>query len=127
MHKYAFNPDPKKSVKVYGRGLSISGRSSIIVCKKVTGMNLEKAKKLLESVLSEKQSLDGKHYTNVTRELLGLLKSGEANAENKGLDISRLHIHASCHKGFRYMRPRRMKMRGTQKKMTHLQVVLVEK
>jgi ribosomal protein L22 len=127
MHKYAFNPDPKKSVRVYGRGLGISGRSSAVVCKKVKGMNLEKAKRLLENLLTEKQSLDGKHYTNVSKELLGLLKSGEANAENKGLDTSRLHVHASCHQGFRYMRPRRLKMRGTQKKMTHLQVVLMEK
>ena len=127
MYKYAFNPDPKKSAKVYGRGINVSGRSSAIVCRKVTGMNLEKAKKLLENLLVEKHSLDGKYYTNVSRELLHLIKSAESNAEVKGLDSSRLQVHASSHKGFTFMRPRRMKLRGMQKKMTNLQVVLVEK
>ncbi len=127
MHKYAFNPDPKSSVRVYGRGLRVSGRSSALICRKVSGMSLEKAKRLLENLVSQKQSLDGKYYTNASKELLGLLKSGESNAENKGLDASRLLVHASSHKGFTYMRPRRLKLRGMQRKMTNLQVVLMER
>ena len=127
MHKYAFNPNPEKSVKVYGRNLNVSSRTSKIVCKNVTGMNLAKAKKLLENLVSEKHSLDGKYHTNVSKELLGLLKSAESNAEAKGLDTARLQVHASAHQGFRYMRPRRLKMRGTMKKIANLQVVLVQR
>lgn len=126
MHKYAFNPDQKKSARVYGRGLPVSIKSSGVVCRKITGMNLEKAKAFLENMRKEKQSIKGKHYTKATEEILSLLKSAEANAENKGLDASRLMVHASPHQGFRFMRPRRLKMRGTKKKMTHIQVVLVE-
>jgi large subunit ribosomal protein L22 len=127
MHKYAFNPDPEKSVKVYGRNLNVSSRTSKIVCRKVTGMNLAKAKNLLANLISEKHSLDGKYHTNASKELLALLKSAESNAEAKGLDAARLRVHASSHQGFRYMRPRRLKMRGTMKKIANIQVVLVER
>jgi large subunit ribosomal protein L22 len=127
MHKYAFNPDPKTSVKVYGRSLNVSHKSSQIVCRKITGMNLEKAKAFLSNLVSQKHSLEGKYYTNTSKDILSLLKSAESNAEVKGLDTSRLLIHASSHKGFRFMRPRRLKMRGLQKKITNVQIVLMER
>jgi large subunit ribosomal protein L22 len=127
MHKYAFNPDPKTSVKVYGRSLNVSHKTSQILCKKITGMNLEKAKTLLSNLVSQKHSLEGRYYTNTSKEMLSLLKSAESNAETKGLDTSRLQIHASSHQGFRFMRPRRLKMRGTMKKIANVQVVLMER
>ena len=73
MHKYAFNPDPKSSVRVYGRSINVSYKTSQIVCRKVTGMNLEKAKKLIENLISKKHSLDGRYYTNTSVEMLSLL------------------------------------------------------
>ncbi|HJW96881.1 MAG TPA: uL22 family ribosomal protein [archaeon] len=127
MYKYAFNPDAKTSVRVYGRSLNISHKSSQILCGRITGMNLEKAKRLLENMVSGKHSLDGKYYTNASVQILSLLKSGESNAEAKGLDTSRLLVHASSHKGYMFMRPRRLKMRRTRKKITNVQVVLVQK
>jgi ribosomal protein L22 len=90
-------------------------------------MNLEKAKNLLANLVSEKHSLDGKYYTNASKEILSLLKSAESNAETKGLDTARLQVHASSHQGFRFMRPRRLKMRRTMKKISNVQVVLVER
>lgn len=127
MHKYAFNPDPKKSARVYGRSLNVSAKSSETVCRKITGMNLEKAKKLLGNMVSQKHSLGGKYYTNTSMEILSLLKSAESNAEVKGLDTARLMVHASGHQGYTFMRPRRLKMRRTRKKITNVQVVLVER
>jgi len=127
MHKYAFNPDPKTSVRVYGRSLNVSHKSSQILCRKITGMNLEKAKNLLANLVSQKHSLDGKYYTNASKDILSLLKSAESNAETKGLDTSRLQVHASSHQGFRFMRPRRLKNRGTMKKIANVQVVLMER
>jgi len=127
MHKYAFNPDPKTSVRVYGRSLNISHKSSQILCRKITGMNLEKAKNLLANLVSQKHSLDGKYYTNASKDILSLLKSAESNAETKGLDTSRLLVHASSHQGYRFMRPRRLKMRRTMKKIANVQVVLMER
>jgi large subunit ribosomal protein L22 len=127
MHRYAFNPDQKKSARVYGRGLNVSHKSSQILCRKITGMGLEKAKGLMEGLVSQKRSLDGKYYTNASREILSLLKSAESNAESKGLDTARLQVHASSHQGFRFMRPRRLKMRRTMKKIANVQMVLVER
>jgi large subunit ribosomal protein L22 len=121
---YAYNPDPKKSALATGRALRISTKTSAIVCRAVTGMRLEKGKALLQDLLDQKRSLSGKYYTNTSREILNIVKSAEANAESKGLDTDRLHIHASAHQGFTFYRPRGWKRRREQRKVTNLQVVL---
>jgi len=124
---YAFNPNPKKSVRVYGRGLRVSPKSSVIVCRAISGSNFAKGKDLLTRIADGKESLDGKHYTNTTKAVLELLKSAESNAEFKGLTKEKLVIHASAHKGFTYMRPRKFKARGQQRKIANIQIVLQEK
>lgn len=127
MLKYAQNPKPGNSVKVYGRNLRISRKSSAIVCRVLTGFNLDKGKRLLENLIAQKESLDGKYYTNVAKELSLLLRQAESNAEFKGLDTSRLFIHASAHKGFTFWRPRRFKLRRRKRKMTNIQLVLEQR
>jgi len=122
--KYTYNPETRKSARVYGRGLRISTQSSGVVCRAVTGMRLEKGKELLQGLLDQKRSLSGKYYTNTTRQILNTIKSAEANAEAKGLDTEDLHIHATAHKGFMFYRPRGHKRRREQAKVTNLQVVL---
>ena len=124
---YALNLNPKKSAKAYGRALRISTKNSVIVCRAISGMNLVKGKKLLQDLIEGKRSLNGKYYTSTCREILNVVKSAESNAEFKGLDTNRLVIFASAHKGFTFMRPRRLKMRRTRRKMTNIQVVLVQK
>ena len=125
--RYALDLNPKKSAKAYGRALRISTKNSVIVCRAVSGMNLMKGKRLLQDLIEERRDLNGKYYTNVSKELLRLIESAEKNAEFKGLDTGRLIIFASAHKGFTFMRPRRLKMRRTRRKMTNLQVVLQQK
>jgi ribosomal protein L22 len=125
-HGYAHNPEGK-AAKVYGRSLNVSSKTAQILCKKITGMNLEKAKRVMENLISRKHSLDGKFYTNTSVQMLSLLKSAESNAENMGLDPAKLSVHASSHQGFKFMRPRRMKMRNTRKKIANVQVVLTER
>ena len=127
MTQYALNLNPKKSARAYGRALRISTKSSVMVCKAVSGKNLEKGKKLLQDMISEKRSLEGKYYTNASKGILDIIMSAEANAEFKGLDASRLVIFASAHRGFTFMRPRRLKIRRTRRKMTNIQVVLQQK
>ncbi len=124
---YAFNPKPGKSVRVYGRGLRISPKSSITVCRAINRLSFNRGKKLLTKVADGKESLDGKYYTNTTKAILDLLKSAESNAEFKGLAKEKLIIHASAHKGFTYMRPRKFKARGQQRKIANIQIVLQEK
>ncbi len=124
---YALNPLNRKNVKVFGRGLRISGKDSTLLCKQISGKPLPKAKAFLQRLVERQQSLDGKYYTNASTELLELLKSAEGNAEFKGLEAERLIVNASAHKGFRFFRPRRFKMRRQQRKVTNIQMVLLQK
>ena len=124
---YAFTPKTGNFSRAYGSGLRISTKHSTTVCRKLTGMNFVKGRRLLENLLSEKESLDGKYYTNSAEEILSLLKSAGSNAEFKGLDTERLIIFASAHRGFTFFRPRRMKMRRDKRKVTNVQIVLVQK
>ncbi|MCX6818120.1 MAG: hypothetical protein NTU57_04655 [Candidatus Aenigmarchaeota archaeon] len=127
MLKYALELNPKKSARAYGRSLSISTKSSVIICRVISGMNLIKGKSLLDDLLNGKRNLEGKFYTNTTKEILSLLKSAESNAEFKGLDTTRMIIYASAHQGFTFYRPRRTKMKRMQKKVTNVQIVLHQK
>jgi large subunit ribosomal protein L22 len=124
MLKYAFNPNPKKSAKAYGRGLRISKKNSQIICKEISGMNLIKGKSLLQGLVDQTRSLDGKYYMNAAKEILEIVKSAENNAEFKGMDVNKMVIHASAHKGFTFHRPRRFKMGRQKRKVAHIQVVL---
>ncbi len=124
MLKYALNLNSKKSAKAYGRGLSISPKHSKVLCRKISGMNLQKGINLLNGLSSETVSIDGKHYTTAASNILDLIKSAEKNAEFKGLDTEKLVIMASAHEAFSFFRPRRTKMRRMQRKSTNVQVVL---
>ncbi|MCK4336025.1 MAG: hypothetical protein KAW40_04860 [Candidatus Aenigmarchaeota archaeon] len=127
MVEYTLNLNPKKSARAYGRALRISTKSSVTVCRTISGMNLLKGKRLLGDLITEKRGLDGKYYTNASKEILNVVKSAEMNAEFRGLDTGRLVIFASAHKGFSFIRPRRLKMRRTRRKMTNIQIVLQQK
>ena len=127
MHKYAYDSDPKKSSRVYGRGLRISDKFSRIVCSRITVMNLDRGKRFLLGLLIQKESIGGKYYTNVTKELINLIGSAESNAEFKGLDPKRLFIHASAHQGFTFYRPRGWKRRREKRKTANIQLVLEER
>lgn len=127
MSGYTLKVNNKKAAKVYGRSLPISTKNSVEVCKAISGMNVEKGKKLLMDMLNEKRSIKGKYYTNATFEILKLINSAESNAEFKGLDADKMVIHASANEGYTFFRPRRFKMRGRRKKITHVQIVLEAK
>ena len=127
MERYALNPPQEKSVKVYGRALRISKKSSDTVCRKITGMNLEKGKLFLARLALQKENINKKYYTKTTMELLKLLSSAESNAEAKGLDIARMRIHATAHKGFTFHRPRSWKNRRTRRKVCNIQIVLEQR
>lgn len=105
----------------------ISPKHTKTLCDTINGMNAQKAKKILENLISHKQSLSGKYYDKTAKELLYFIKQAENNAEFQGLDTSRLAVHASAHQGFRFYRPRRFSFRRRQIKSTNLQVVLQQK
>lgn len=127
MLRYALNPRKEKSVRVYGRGLRISRKNSTIVCKEISGKTLPGATVFVERLVNRDHDLDGKHYTNASKEILQLLKSAGNNAEFKGLEAGRMIVNASAHQGFRFLRNRRFKMRRQKRKVTNIQLVLQEK
>lgn len=124
MSGYAYNPNPKTSVKAYGRGLNISNKSSVLLCRRISGMQLAKGKLFLERLVQRKADIQGKYYSNTAAEILEMLKSAENNVEFKGLDAARMIIRASAHNGFGFYRPRKFKMGRQMKKITNLQIVL---
>ncbi len=127
MHKYVSNPDPKKSVRVYGRGTRVSAKESASICRAISGLPLPKGRKFLERLVEGVENLRGKHHTGAALEISGLLKSAEANTEFKGLAPERMVIHASAHKGFSFATPRRFKQRGKSRSVTNIQVILEQR
>ncbi|MEE9406002.1 MAG: uL22 family ribosomal protein [Candidatus Aenigmarchaeota archaeon] len=124
---YTYTPKPGKSAKVIGRGLKISAKSSVTVCRAINGKHVTRGSRLLADILARKRSLNGKYYDNCVSAIADLLKNAEANAEAKGLDPSKLMIHASSHNGYTFRRPRRFKMRGQARKIANIQIVLQER
>ena len=124
MLKYTFNANPKKSVRVYGRNLHISTKNSIIICRTINGMRLDKAETLLHGMVKGKRDINGKYYTKTSAEIFGLLKSARGNADAKGIEPDAMIVMASAHKGFRLWTPRRFKLRRTATRNTNVQMVL---
>ena len=133
--------DEEKMARAYGRGLSISTKKSVEVCKWLSGKSVKQAKIMLEEVIVLKRAVpyrrfnqelahqratgSGGYPVNVAKAILAILKSAESNASAKGLSASSLKIaHICAHLGsrpFRYGRKRRVKA-----KRTHIEIVLEE-
>ena len=85
--EYAYKPKGK-SAKTQGSGLRVSKKASMSVCRAINKKSLQKAKALLSSIAEGSESLDGKYYTNATKEVLSLLESAERNAEASRLQTA---------------------------------------
>lgn len=141
MVKYAFEMK-ENMAKAYGQSLGISTKKSVEICRTLREMNAAKAKKLLERVMKKEQAIEfkrylhdvphrtgmaaGKYPVTAAAEILKILKSAEANAQNKGLGTTDLFIaHISAHlasRPYHYGRKKRSKM-----KRTNIQIVLEER
>src|SRR3989338_4454308 len=94
---------------VHGRDLPISTKHVIEISKTIKGKSIAKSKQILQDVINKKQAIAftkfkrnvghkpgamaaGRYPQKASREVLKLLNSLEANAENKGLDASSLTI-----------------------------------
>jgi len=130
----------ENNAKAVGIGLPISRKQSINICNKLRGMNVQKAKHLLENVTKMKEAIPmtrfnkdmghkagmaaGRYPIKACQQILDLLKSAEANAQFKGLGTANLAIkHVSAQKGVSTQRHGR---RRTDAKRTHIELVLEE-
>ena len=118
MSRYAYEPKGKHA-KASGSMVRISPLHSVVLCRKITGMNAVKAKVFLENLGSHKASLRGKFYDKTAQQIRYHLKQAESNAEFQVLDPNRLLVHASASKGFAFARPRRTSFRRRQIKSTN--------
>ncbi len=130
----------ENSAKAVGLALPISRKQCVNICNTLRGMNVQKAKKLLEQVIAKKKAISysvynwntghkagmgpGSYPVTACQNILGLLKSAEANAQFKGLSTGNLVIkNASAQKGpstYHFGRQR------TKAKRAHIELVLEE-
>ena len=119
--------------KVNARNLRISMKESYEVCNLIRNKTAEKAKSILNDVINMKSAVPYKRYLRDTphragnmaagrypikacTEILKLIKSAEANAQNKGLSQNLIISHISAHKGskqFHFGSKRRTLMKNT--------------
>jgi len=114
-------PEEKEDITVKAslREVSISPKHAVELAREIKGMTLEKARRYLEEVISLKRPVSFKRYNKkvphrrglrgwpsgrypvkAAKFFLKLLDNLENNAENKGLDTSRLKIvHCAAYRG----------------------------
>lgn len=134
--------DKEKMARVFGRALPISTKNAIEICRVVRNMEIKKAKKILEDVITMKKPVPFKRFTGdlghkkklgpakypvkTATDILKLIQGVEANAQFKGLNTNDLvisHIKADkASKTWHYGRQRRRQM-----KRTNLELVVEEK
>jgi large subunit ribosomal protein L22 len=107
----------------------ISFKDSLILCKQLKGMKVEKAKKFLENLIDQKVSIERKYYTKASEKVLEILKTAEANAKQKNLNLEKLFIKiVKPDKGEKFIRPKsRFKFRGKEAKSTNIEIILEER
>lgn len=118
---------------LFVRDLPISTKQCVEICRFLRNKKLDKAKRMLNDVISKQRAVPFKKYNRdmghkpgiaagrypvkAAKEILRLLNSVEANADNKGLDVDKLvlfDIHASQGMNqWHYGRKRRIRMKRT--------------
>ena len=123
---YAFqNYDKTKHVRASIREKDISHKHAREIAVAIKGRSIEKARELLENVMSRKEAIPYRRYNNevahrsnirdgffagrfpkkAASEFLKILDNLESNAEYKGMDLDRLRIvSAAVHKGTKLKR-----------------------
>lgn len=128
--------------KVIGTALPISHKISREVAKFIKNRQIDKAMNVLKQVTEKKQAVPYKRYNRdiphkpgkmaagrypikTSEQIIKLLKSLKSNAQNKGLDTTKLIIvHAAAQKGEKRMRFGRQRR---ERKNTHFELVAEEK
>ncbi len=145
--KYSVDLGGKRVARAMLVNAPISTKWAVEVADAIRGMPLLKAEAYLQRVLDHKDWIPQKHYHKDTPHRKGVragIKSGrymdktvkyflkliqnvKNNAEQKGLDVSKLRIvHVAASKGYRRPRIQPMLRRIIRKKSTHVEMVVSE-
>jgi len=116
--KFSVQLDPARTAIAAGRDLRVSYKDTVELLNAIRGLKLEEAKKLLEDVIAKRKPIPyrvhngkvghkrgmgaGRYPVKAAKAVLQVLLNAEANAEYKGLDVSRLWVvHTAAHKGMK--------------------------
>jgi len=123
---YTFKPE-QDYARAYGRNLRISRKNAVKICRVIRGKKLKTVKRLLNDLLEQRRSLDGKYYTKTVAEILKLIESCEKNADFLGLEKEKLFVHASASQGTIIRRRRRKAAFGSRLKSTNVEIMLIQR
>jgi large subunit ribosomal protein L22 len=139
-HNYAFNKEKENTVKVVGRDLGISHKQAIEVCSFIKNKKTSTMISYLEKVVEQKLAIPFKKFTEgaghkkgvgsgkfpvkTSQAFIMLIKSLEANAQNKGLGSDLKIIHACANKASSPMRGGRK--RRVESKRAHVEIAAIE-
>lgn len=107
----------------------VSLKTSRELLRVIKGKRVDKMKKFLEGLLSQKRDIDGQHHTKTAKKVLDIVKSAEANAKNKTLNIERLFIkNARADKAKkRILSKSRTPHRGREGKAANIEIIVEER
>jgi large subunit ribosomal protein L22 len=140
-HNYAYQKNEENTVRAVGRNLSVSPKQGTEICKYVRGRSLNQAKMLLQQSIDMKRAVPftrfvnglghksgmsaGRYHPKACSLILGVIKSAEANAKNKGYNASDLKVvHIAMQIGPKNNHQGRQKRSIV--KNSHIEVVLRE-
>jgi len=116
MSRYAVDADPEKSAKAFGYEIHCSPKDSVNIAYALKGMEVKKAKELLEDIIEMKKPLPaifhkkkishqkgisgGSFPKKAAINILKIIENAENNAEYKGFDVDNMKIsHISAYRG----------------------------
>ncbi len=107
----------------------VSLKSSRKLLKEIKGKKVDRAKKFLEGLISQKINVDGQYHTKAAKKLLEIVESAEANAKKKTLNVERLFIkNARADKAEkRILAKSRVPHRGREGKAANIEIVVEER
>ena len=111
------------------KDLRISLKHSMVLCDNLRGKKVKRARTILSELINEKYSLNGKYYTNASKEFLSILRTMEENARKKNMNLEKLAIRRiKPDRGYAFRRPRsRWRLRGRRVKSTSITIEIEER
>lgn len=107
----------------------VSLKTSRELLREIKGRKVDRVKRFLEGLLKKKRDVDGQYHTKTAEKLLDIVKSAEANAKNKTMNIERLFIkNARADKAERRVLAKsRTPHRGRVGKSANIEIVVEER
>lgn len=109
---YTQESDPETTSRAIGKELGVSPKKCREVCKELTGLKVDAAKKYLRDVADLKKAVPytrfkmqlspkpgvgpGRYPKKAALAILKVLESAQSNAEYKGLDADNMRIKVAC-------------------------------